>query len=795
MVSNDKDNITDDSQSFDHSDYDAGKWRSVKEMKVVEKVRTRFEEMKQARRSNCPFPSPDDIIDVSEYDYSTFKNAGYSWEDRWQTDWNLYTMKHHYIKGRSNIKSATSFSPIEAAMAEFQTSNLDVVLTPTEYDDEPKLEIIKSVRKLLHSKGDFKTAQIGAFHDALVYGSSFEHITHIKKVRDVEKIISDSSNVEAEIKKIMDGTDEATKEKLKKRLEKGKPLTKKERIVEYDDVARIHVSIFECYVDPDARCMKGHSYEATDFTWRTLPSLSQFKSEFENSTDPYVIKENIKRVKGAEAAASSYEGSNPLFTVPTDLGTKSNNVEVLRYYNKRTDKYIIIANDILIRNGPLPFNHKQIPFVLHKFVVLEHSFYGLGLPYFLEGLQSTDEATRNMMIETMWYNLNPAIAVNRDIFNDAEEGMEYIEPGKVIDFSGPVGNDSIRMLEGSAPRFDYFQLRNVLKEEEVRTSGINPITFSVPDPGEAVRNNLMAQESTQKMLRKGIFNYGVGEKEAARQEISLMCQIYPEKFLKETTDDGVKKFKSIRIDGIKLTPIYENDDENARLVEIQKQETGKPEYFELRDDYFKLLGEIEIEIDVASFPLVSPSLRLSKVQEAITALLPFWQNPVLLQAPGANELIKSYINLLSPDYKDKILEQFRETSNSNNVEEANMQTELLLKGEIIPGQLGESDEHKLVHISASIDLISKLNDPSIDPNTKASIQYILGNIYQHLITDDTPKQAGMSVAQPPMPPQMSQPPQMPQNGRPMSPDVAMPGQGVPEEYQQLGMQSQMPQIQ
>lgn len=803
-MKDDKNNPVGDA-GFSYEGYEGAsrKWRSRKEFKTIDKVRSRFREMQQARRNSCPFPSPKDMVEAADLDVYMNNAGGYSWEDMWEYNWNLYTMKRQYITGRSNLKSSTSLSPVEAAVAEFSDVEIGALLNATEPEDASKVTVIKNLLKHLHKKGDFKNANIGSFTDAAIYGTSFIHHKRVQKVRDVEIIINTASNAKAELEKILKGAKEDDKERLVKRLEGGKPLTKKERIIEYDDIARVHKSIFEIYVDPDARCMRGFEYEATDLVDRSIPSLAQFRSEFEHTLDPFVIKENVKKVRGASVTAEAYQGGTAFFSLPNDMIDKANNVELLRYYNKRTDKYIVIANDILVREGPLPLNHKQIPYTARRYLKLTHSFYGLGIPYLLEGIQAEDETLRNMMIEQLKINLNPPLLVRKDFFEGDNQLDDFWEAGKIIEVAGDVGA-AAKWMDGSAPRFDYFQARGNLNEEAIKTVGINSIAFSQPQPNQPVRNNMMTMESTQKMIRKAIVNWAEGEKDAIRQEIAMMRQIYPESYLKnfDGKENKDKQFKSIRMEGTKLIPYFEEDEKGGKMLKgVEQQESRSDDnWFEVREEYFDLVGDIDVEIDMSSFPLISQALKLQKIQEFMGAMVPFWQNPMLLTAPGATETIKTFVRELGVENAQKIIDELT-VDDEDSINDAAEQLQRILNGEEVPGIPGEPMSHKLEHVKAFLDLMGKMSDPEMAMEQLQEIEGALTRLHKHMEVDDKPKFAAMSVLsqhqmQPPMgamPPQ-GQPPMMGPDGMPMDPammDQMMMGAPAPTGEPALGQGAPM----
>lgn len=704
-----------------------GKWNSRKEYETVKVVRDRFVRMQLGRRTGCPWASL--TLDTTNPNITGSSNDGVStgsdWVSRWNNDLKLWSMWHEYLDNRSNLKSPISYAPVEAAVAEFQDNELRATLTPTQEIDQEKATIYERILDHLHYVGDFNKTNAENFKRELIFGTAITYTGWVKKVREVELIMT-SLEAEKQIK------DKKTRDEAKKRLqEEGKPLTKKTEIIEYDDVAIIPVSIYEFFVDPTARVMRGPAYEAMDCIWRTIPSLEQFRAEFKNSGDPWVIKENIDKVYPAYVAERMYTEGIPFFKAPRDISMK-NQVELVRYYNKQTDKYIIIANDVLVREGPLPYNHKELPFAIHKFVEFPDMFYGVGLPTVLESLQAEDETLRNMMLDQLKLTLTPPIFINSQVFGEVDQQWERVEPGLKISVDGPVGNDSIRWFESSQTRLDYFQMRNTIREDAVQASGINPLMYAMPRAGEAVRNNMITLESSLKQIKKGIKNWSAGYKEVIKQIIALIKQFYPDAYVEEFNPDlkkRIKKYKSIITRGEKM---YE--DQNGQL---QSEKIPGNAEFELKEEYLDLSGSLEVEIDIDTLMPISRSVKMQKNEAAFAQLVPVLSNPMMLNAPGVIELVRDYIK--THGLPTNVADDLREANSEAEVRRAIDQETIMFQGMPVEGVPGESNVHKLEHTQAIMGLIMK---GSADPQAKMALDPIIRILSEHLAQDDMSKTAG-----------------------------------------------------
>jgi hypothetical protein len=688
------------------------KWRSKEEKELCEEIYERFQEMVTARQSVCYWAQPG-MIDTVHPQLEDGKvvwdiqggDTGTDLNDELDKCYKLWSQWHSYPSdGTPNVKSPISWAPVEAALAEFQDNNVGVTLSPVNEEDKEKVKIMQQALRFLETHGDFGKSKAVTLHEALITGTSFAYVCWLSREREVE-LLMNSREIEAEVEENMD--DKKKSKELKTKLSSKKPLTKTKTIHEYNDIAYIPVSVYEIWVDPDARDLHGNSHEAVDLVWRNIMSLDQFKGEYMQSSDPYLIKENFDKVVSAKDAGHKIgDIEHPFFDVPPDINS-DNQVEVVRYFNKYTDKYIILANDVLVRDGPLPYNHKQIPFVVHRAIKFPHRFYGIGLPTVLESLQSEDEALRNMMLSQLHLNIFPPIIVNENVFNDYEESMDYPGPGKIIGVNGETGPQNLRWFEGSQPRMEYAMMRNTIQEDAVKTSGINPLAYSTPQPNQPVRNNMLSLESTLKMLKRMFKNWAEGQKEAVKQELSIMQQMYT-------------KDKIIKLEGMTM------EEKKGKLQETQIDGFS---YFELKPKYFDLKGDPDIEIDIDTLLPMSQGLKMQKIEQAMTQLMPVFANPALLKAPGVAQLIREYVEThqLSP----KLLEMIKDESSGKELEQAEEQEKLMEQGFEVSGIAGESDGHKLHHLHTYLEWKQKLDDlqnklwekpQTLQPNAMGMVQ-------------------------------------------------------------------------
>lgn len=677
------------------------KWQSKEEMRTSEMVWKRFGRMEDGMRNSCPFIFPEATLD--EDGDSTGggmvggKGSWFDYLDRCDKQWAMIKL----VDGDSvDLRSPIAFAPIEAAMADFQKGDILALLEPTEDEsDTDKVKLISYAHDHLYYKKSsyIKRADKETFHDCLKYGWSWRYDGWFNKTQEVE-IVQSSKQMLREA-----GEDKKKIKKLEERLDSGKPITKTETKVEHDDIGHVRVSPWEFYPDPDARYLRNLVYEMSDCIWRQTPSVENCLAEFENNTDPFVIKANVEKIVSAKSAHDSYDKSDkPFFAPPEDIEQDSQ-VVLLRYYNKRTDKYIVLVNDIVIRDGPLPYNHKQLPFVMHRLIIWENQLFGVGLCAVVYGLQSEDEELRSLMVEQLKINIAPPMIYNKKYGEDLDAWERY-EAGQKIPIAGPVDSTIVSWMPTSSPRFDYFQMQGDLRQQTTLVTGIDPLSSASPRPDEAVRTHMMSMESTQRIIAKHIDNWAEGREEAVWMDIRLMQQFYPMSYVEELDNKGKKtiKYKIVKTRGGGIEVSGEGES-----LSIKKTDR-KYSFFEMKDEYLDLAGDVDIKLNLDQIQAPSATMMMQNSRAMLETFVKVFASPQIMEAPGVSALMR-WVGETHKAPSD-VLESLQDSSSPDDVELAKQQNELIAKGTHVAGKPGESNIHISEHILLQGDLMTEIRN-------------------------------------------------------------------------------------
>jgi hypothetical protein len=162
--------------------------------------------------------------------------------------------------------------------------------------------------------------------------------------------------------------------------------------------------------------------------------------------------------------------------ISDDVGQGS--VEIIRYYSKKDDEYVILANGIWLNPikskesqeiSPLPFNHKQLPFWDVKFDFFGDFFYGKSLPDRLKSLQDVLNVLTNMLLDQSFLTIFPPLLTNG--FDSIED--DYLRPGRrtPIDTQGlPITSAFMKLDLGTPSGWHQYILeytRKIMEESSL----------------------------------------------------------------------------------------------------------------------------------------------------------------------------------------------------------------------------------------------------------------------------------------------------------------------------------------
>lgn len=261
--------------------------------------------------------------------------------------------------------------------------------------------------------------------------------------------------------------------------------------------------------------------------WRSVLPLEQFRQDFAMYSKTQYVAGNSTMYSDEEA--------KPWYSDYVSSDVPEGQVEIIRYYNKDVDEFVIIANGVwlnpIIIKGeeiisPIPFNHKELPFFDIKFELIDGDFfYGKSLPDKIKNLQDVLNVLTNMLLDQSFLTIFPPILTNGiDSIED-----DYLRPGRrtPIDTQGLPINSAMMKLDLGTPSgwhqyiLDY--TRRVMEEATV-----DKVSQGVAGQGDrtTAQEIRVAAEGVSAML--GLFGRWVrnGRKRQASLRVKNIMQFW-----------------------------------------------------------------------------------------------------------------------------------------------------------------------------------------------------------------------------------------------------------------------------
>jgi hypothetical protein len=258
---------------------------------------------------------------------------------------------------------------------------------------------------------------------------------------------------------------------------------------EDSDVEEVICNLEDIYIpklwEPDIQ-------EQDEIIWRTLMKWSDFKNTFEGySLAKYVFP-------GMQFADQSIFSQFLAYDV-----RGSDFVEIIKYFNVPKDRYMVIANGVLLNPikekgkkdeiiSPLPWNHKRLPFAKTVFEPLDANFfYGMPLPQKVKSPQEALNKLWELALDRETRSVSAPIITTDP---NANEGLEF-KAGRIYGVGVPVSE--YKELQVAPLSSSYWNMIGSLQSLMQRTgAGGLSVTSSGKQPKSATEK--AAEQEAQK---------------------------------------------------------------------------------------------------------------------------------------------------------------------------------------------------------------------------------------------------------------------------------------------------------
>jgi len=411
-------------------------------------------------------------------------------------------------------------------------------------------------------------------------------------------------------------------------FKKGEIVYKKKEIVDFDDVYTRFVDNWSVYNDPGAEDAKYRN----DCIYREVLDHDTFMSLYDG-------KHGFKNISEV-VPAGSLDPKAGFFKKADDITNKD--VEILHYWNKITDSYDVLANNVLIRQGPMMSRHKQLPIDVWNFYPVLGSIYGMGIPQIIYTLVEERRSNRNIQLDRGKLHNSKMFLVN-DLFDLDEDDLTPRPHGLVkVNTNGLPLNQAIMPLEYGDVPSSSIRMDETLKEDERRAHGMSELPAE--STGGTAFEAAVIKESTQKRIN--LINTLTNMQTLVclgQKKWSNIQFFYPygrqERVFENNKWHEKTVYRTVKVDGLEYKVI--GDPDKGEKVEMKATKIPGKSRLKLDDTYSGYMdGQFDIIVSAAANTVVSKPIKLANMKEMATMAA---TNPLFMQHANAEGIYEDLI--------------------------------------------------------------------------------------------------------------------------------------------------------
>lgn len=270
---------------------------------------------------------------------------------------------------------------------------------------------------------------------------------------------------------------------------------------------------------------------------------------------------------------------------------------IVRYYNRIKDEYIVIANDVLLYNGPMPFHHKEYPFEAFRFETNMDLFWGNSLPNKFAANQDMVNGLWNMGLDRM------VLALNKPIMTDDDEVIDTVwTPNAIL----KVGDkDSYKEMPMDPPDAAYFSMLQLAQKFTMDNSGIiGGSSGTTPRGGKiTARQALLMEEQAREIMGLSLNNLEQFEARCSKLRTQNLLQFSVLPDVQEVVGkEGAADYKNFILDRsfrVDDTDLSDGTRGNVQIRFVDEKNAPTVEDIEVEEEVAFMQGE-NLEILVVS---------------------------------------------------------------------------------------------------------------------------------------------------------------------------------------------------
>ena len=506
------------------------------------------------------------------------KEAEEQWE-RADKQFMQWQPEREYGDWRSHITLPDAFGAVQSHMQETIDRRGRPYLEQVDASDYIRESFSNHIFNFSMDRTGFDLEQFKAKQSAAIRGTAFVAERYRFEKREVKDL--DSIDKDGKIK-----------------------YTKRE-IIDADDTYTEYVENDTLYWDPAAT----HESRARDAVEREVVDWDEFQRVYKMRADFM----NIDKVPKAGAITQQVL----FFKKAEDMS--DNDVEILHYYNRATDSYDALANNVLIRMAPIPYKHKEIPFAVYRHYMLLGRMYGMGIPEVIYSLSEERVSLRRLQLDKQHLQVDKMFLVNDLVDIDEEEARVRPHGFMYVNTNGVPINQVIQSVEYGDTPMSYYRSEEQLLDDMRRAHGISDELQQVSS-GTATQAAIAKEQAQKRINMINILADMDTLVRIGRLKWSNIQFFYPAaRIEKITTDKGTKDKKSyrkIRIKGIE----YQTEQTEGGTKLVSNRIDGNSGFTLDRKMAKFMEGDYEVTINADASPVLSRPLQQAKITEMLGAL-------------------------------------------------------------------------------------------------------------------------------------------------------------------------------
>ena len=459
---------------------------------------------------------------------------------------------------------------------------------------------------------------------------------------------------------------------------------KDKELIDKDDTFTLHVQNERIFVDEAADRIE----LAEDYIHEERMRLDTFKTKYGNSDVYFDIDKVIP-------AGSMSERTN--YFDNSDDAMDGDYVQVLRYYNKQTDTYAILANTVIICDQPIPFKHKELNLAVWNYYPVEGRIYGLGIPKIISPLQEEREAIRNLSLDRQKMHLNKMFLVS-DLFDIDEDEATTRPHGFIHVNSGGMPLDNvIRPLEYGDVPGSSIRMDDQLRDDEKRVTGIDDRSQGVNMGGTATEAAILTEQSQKRINLINTLTGMATIERIGKLKWSNIRFFYPapriERIVKDNKEVENKVYRKISVEGKEFKVVLDPETGRNKLDMNDITGTGTFELDSTHATFFDNIGDADIRIQWDVKATLPQAIRQSKVMEIFQAAL---GNPFVMKETNVRRAWKDV--LMEHEIDPKTWMTDVGLDEDAQMAKAGWENQVMLKGLALDPTPGASEMHTMVHL-------------------------------------------------------------------------------------------------